>query len=391
METGGRILLDLLVVFIAAKLGGEIAERLKQPAIIGEIALGLLVGALGIAGHSDAVKVAATIGAIILLFQVGLETDVKAVLAIGARAAVVAVLGIVVPFVLGFILMAVWGAPTVESMFLGTALVATSVGITARVLSDLGVLGSIESRIILAAAVLDDILGLLVLSGVTAIAKAGSVPLTDIVLLLGKGVFFIIATGLLIPLALNRHGFLIERLRHRNALFSIALASCIGFALLAEFFGLAAIVGAFLAGLGFAGVPNHKELKKNLSPVSDFVVPLFFVSVGMQVDLGSLLSPEVLTLGVIVSILAVAGKLVGCGLGAVGMKAKSVLIVGVGMVPRGEVGLIVASIGKGLGVIPDSLVAIITLVSITTTVIVPPLLPLLFRMPEPLPEPEPAT
>lgn len=381
MVESSKILLDLLVVFIAAKAGGEIAERLRQPPVVGEVILGILVGSgvFDLVGHSPAVAVVSTIGAIVLLFLVGLETDLEAIRKIGFRATIVAALGVLFPFALGFVFMLIRGAPTIQSLFLATALVATSVGITARVLSDFGVLNRVESQIILAAAVVDDLLSLLVLSMVTAVAKAGAIPATDLALTIGKGALFIVAAAVLPSALLNRHGFHLQRLRHRNSLLSVAIASCIGFSLLAEYFGLATIVGAFLAGLGFANVKGHEELRRDISSIADFLAPLFFVAIGMLVDIRSIVSPPVLLFGVVVLILAIAGKFVGCTLGAVRLGWRSALIVGVGMVPRGEVGLIVAAIGKSLGVIPDSLVGTIVMVSVLTTIIVPPLLPPLFR------------
>lgn len=380
MLESGTILLDLLIVFVAAKIGGELAERIKQPPVVGEAALGIIIGSgiFGVTGHSETVAVLSTVGASVLLFLVGLETDIKAIRAVGFRAVAVAVLGVILPFAIGFAAMALRGASTVESMFLATTLVATSVGITARVLSDLGVLGRVESRIILAAAVLDDILGLLVLSMVTAFAKAGSIPIGELAVTLGKGLLFVAVATILPTFLLNRHNEYIDRLRHRNALFSVALTACIGFSVLAEQFGLAAIVGAFLAGMGFANVPGHGNLKKDFTAVGDFLIPLFFVAIGMQVDIASLMSPGVLIFGLVITALAVLSKIVGCGLGAYRLGLRPALTIGMGMVPRGEVGFIVATIGMSLGALPKDLVSAIILVSILTTIIVPPFLPLLF-------------
>lgn len=380
MEQGGKILLDLLILFVAAKIGGEIAERIKQPAVVGEVLIGIAIGsgALGIISRSAAVEVVSTIGVMILLFLVGLETDIEAIRKIGLRAIVVATLGVIVPFVLGFGLMYLRGSSNVESMFVATALVATSVGITARVLSDLGVLGRVESQIILAAAVVDDILGLLVLSMVTAVAKAGVVPAPELALTLGKGALFVIVAAILPPIILNRHEKHIDRLRHSNALLSVAIAACLGFSVLAEGFGLAAIVGAFLAGLGFANVEGHSTLKKEVSALAHVFSPLFFVAIGMMVDIRALVAPQVLTLGLAITALAIIGKVIGCGLAAWNMGPRSAMIVGVGMAPRGEVGLIVATIGLGLGAIPRDLVSAIVLMSILTTIVVPPLMPHLF-------------
>ncbi len=381
MMENPRIFFDLLIVFVAAKLGGEIAERLKQPAVVGEVILGMIIGSslLGAGERSQTIPVVSAIGAVILLFLVGLETDIDAIMKVGGKSIIVAALGVAFPFAMGFFLMHLSGAPTMEAMFLGTALVATSVGITARVLADKGLLNRVESRIILTAAVIDDVLGLLVLSVVTAAAKAGSVPTANLLLALGKSSLFIAIAATLPSVILGRNGFRINALRHRNALLSVAIASLLAFSLLAEYFGLAAIVGAFLAGLGFANAEGHADLKRDISSIADFLTPLFFVAIGMQVDIGALLSPQILALGAAALALAIAGKLLGCGLGAAGMGWRSALIVGLGMVPRGEVGLIVAALGKNLGVISEGLVGVIVLVSVTTTILAPPLLPVLFE------------
>lgn len=390
MMENPRIFFDLLIVFVAAKLGGEIAVRLKQPAVVGEVVLGMIIGSslLGPSEYSQVIPVVSAMGAVVLLFLVGLETDIEAIAKVGVKSALVAAFGVIVPFAMGFALMHLSGAPTVESMFLGTALVATSVGITARVLSDKGLLRRDESRIILAAAVIDDVLGLLVLSIVTAAAKAGSVPAADLLLTLGKSALFIAGAAILPGVILGRSGFRISALRHRNALLSVAIASLLAFSLLAEYFGLAAIVGAFLAGLGFANVEGHADLKRDISSIADFLTPLFFVAIGMQVDFSALLSPHILALGAAALVMAIAGKLLGCGLGAAAMGWRSALIVGLGMVPRGEVGLIVAALGKNLGAISEGLVGVIVLVSIVTTILAPPLLPVLFEMKTSVARPE---
>ncbi|MHB0976799.1 MAG: cation:proton antiporter [Candidatus Aquicultorales bacterium] len=387
MQESLEILIDLFVVFIAAKIGGEIAERIKQPPVVGEVALGILIGSgvFGI-GFSETTAVVSTIGAVLLLFMVGMETDMAEIRSIGWRAAGVAVTGIVVPFAAGFGFMFLRGGGTVESMFLATALVATSVGITARVLSDLGVIARAESQIILAAAVLDDVLGLLVLSMVTAFANSGTVAPSQIAIIVAKGVSFIILAAVVFPFIVGKLEDRIEGLRHRNALLSVALGACVGFSILAEEFGLAAIVGAFLAGMGFANVPGHSDLKRDVGAIGDFLVPLFFVAIGMQVDLGSVMDPGVLTIGIIVSVLAVLSKLIGCGVAAKGLGFRSAFTIGIGMVPRGEVGLIVATIGISIGAISKDMVSTIVIMSLLTTVIVPPVLPLLFGRREQVPE-----
>ncbi|MCL4499862.1 MAG: cation:proton antiporter, partial [Chloroflexi bacterium] len=211
------------------------------------------------------------------------------------------------------------------------------------------------------------------------IARAGSVAFADLAFVIAKGLFFVAAATILPPIVLGRHEFRIYRLRHRNALLSVAILACVGFSVLAEQVGLAAIVGAFLAGMGFANVEGHSELKKDISSIGDFLIPLFFVAIGMQVNLGSILSGSVLVFGLVMTAVAIAGKMIGCGIGAKGLGPRSALIIGVGMVPRGEVGLIVATIGMTVGALSKDLVATIVLVSLLSTIVVPPLLPMLFK------------
>jgi Kef-type K+ transport system membrane component KefB len=396
----GTIIAELFVIFAVAKLAGELFQRLRQPPVIGEVLAGVLIGpyALGWIGvpgppllalfHEPATAqealalvnhVLAELGAIFLLFFVGLETRLSDLLRVGIRAAVVALVGVVLPFVLGAGLMLALGHPGLEAAFVGTALVATSVGITARVLGDLGYLATLEARIILAAAVVDDILGMIVLAIVAGVGENGEVAPVPIVTTAVLAIGFTAFTALVGTRVVQRFSVRLELLRIRNAPFAVAVAVCLGLAALADVIGLAAIIGAFLAGLVFAETREQYALEHQTLPVYELLVPMFFVITGASVDWRLFLDGPVLGLALVITALAILGKVVGCGLGAWGLGPRGMAIVGVGMAPRGEVGLIVASVGQGLHAIPDAVFSVVVVMSVLTTVVVPPLLPLLFR------------
>jgi Kef-type K+ transport system membrane component KefB len=397
----GAIVGDLFVIFAVAKIAGEVFQRLRQPPVIGELLAGVLIGphALGWIGvpgagllqlfHGDAIAaqeglalvyhVLAELGAIFLLFFVGLETRLSDLLRVGARAAVVAIGGVVLPFVLGAGLMLALGQPGLEAAFVGTALVATSVGITARVLGDLGYLGSMEARIILGAAVVDDILGMIALAIVAGVGGGGQVAPIPIVTTAVMAVAFTAFTAFAGTRVVRRFSFHLEALRIRNAPFVVAVAVCLGLAALADVIGLAAIIGAFLAGLVFAETREQYALEEQTLPVYELLVPMFFVITGASVDWRLFLDGSLLGLALVVTALAILGKVIGCGVGGWGLGRRSMAIIGVGMAPRGEVGLIVASVGQGLHAIPDQVFSVVVVMSVLTTLVVPPLLPLLFR------------
>lgn len=401
MEAISSILRDLFVMFVAAKLAGELFHRLGQPPVIGELLAGAVIGphALGLIGQPSAAlvsqvgaqgaadslamtyQVIAQLGVVILLFFVGLETPLADLLQVGLRATVVAVAGVCLPFALGLAAMLAIGAPIGEALFVGAALVATSVGITARVLSDIGQLGSREARIILGAAVIDDVLGLLVLAVVTGVGRDGRLDAPSLLLVAGQAVLFIGAVGFIGSRAARRHAWRVEALQIQNAPFVVAMATCLGLAALAAQFGLAAIIGAFLAGMAFAETRAHFALERTALPVYELLVPFFFVISGSQVDLRLLLAPDVLTLGLAITGLAIVGKVVACGLASAGIGGRGMAIVGVGMVPRGEVGLIIATAGASLALVPPAVFSVVVLMSVLTTVLVPPVLAALFRLP----------
>ena len=407
MSTTGFILLQFFIIFVSAKLAGELFHRLKQPEVIGEILVGVLLGshAFGLIGEpSDSLidvfhdettarealglvlESVGELGVIVLLFVVGLETRLSDLVRVGRRAAVVATMGVVVPFVLGYVFMRlIMDEPNIGSLFVATAMVATSIGITARVLQELNVLGSMEARIILAAAVIDDVLGLLLLTIVTGTAGSDTVSTGEFAVIVAQALGFIVLVILVGRQVFNRYHASLSRLHLPDAPLVVALATLMGLAGLASMFELAAIIGAFLAGMVFAEFPEREALNERMRPIYHFLVPFFFVLIGTQVDLGVFKDGEVVALATGVTLLAIAGKLIGGGIAGWGMKVRSVLIVSVGMVPRGEVGLIVAGIALAAGAVDIRLFSAVVIMSVVTTLVVPPLLHVLYtRQPPPI-------
>ncbi len=371
-----QILLSLFVVFVAAQIGAEIAGRLKLPAVVGEIAAGCVVGVsvLNWVHINEPLEVLAEIGAVLLLFSVGLETRVEDLKKVGKAATLVGVCGVIVPFFLGVLWAEANHFSLNKSLFIAAAFVATSAGITARVLQDMGMLSRTASRVILGAAVIDDILAMLLLGVVTALQNGGGVDFTRLLIVLVQAVGFV-AVIALVGTKIMRHssGALDTPISPHSPL-SICLALCLGLAVAASYLGLAAIIGAFLAGMVAAETRQRDTLERQIQPIMAFLVPFFFVVTGAQVNLRELASFPVLLSLLIVTILACLGKLIGCGLGALSLGKKNALIVGVGMIPRGEVGIIVASLGKQAKVFSDTTYAIIIAMSLLTSVIAPPIL-----------------
>lgn len=390
------ILLDLFIIFAAAKLAGELFERMRQPPVIGELLAGILIGphALGLIGHPDTALIAAMggekaagdalettyeviseLGAVVLLYFVGLQTRASELLRHGGRALAVACLGVILPFMVGLGYMALQPTSLVNDLFVAAAMVATSVGITARVLSDLGALRGREGRIILGAAVFDDILGIMTLAIVVGLASAGegaslwSVPVVA-AQAIGFTLFLIIVGSRLS----RRYSVHLDRLHLSNAPFVVSIGVTLGLAALAGVIGLAAIIGAFLAGMVFAEAREQYELERQALPVYDFLVPFFFVITGSLVDWHVFLDMQVLGLAAAISFLAIVSKLVGGALGSLGLPRRSMAIIGVGMVPRGEVGLIIAGIGQTQGALEAGVFPVLVIMSVLTTVLVPPIL-----------------
>ena len=369
------LLIAIFIAFAAAKVGGELGTRFGGVTLVGEIAAGAIAGPhlLGWI-REDAILVGLSeLGVIVLLFAVGLETEFSSLRKVGLRGAGVGTVGIVLPFIAGAGLMWLTGHTTPTALFIGTALVATSVGITARVLADLGLMGETESLIILAAAVVDDVLGLLVLAAVTSMGS-GSVDLLSMGILIAETVIFFGALLTLGRVGIRRHGLKVRYLRIHHGALSAALVLCLGLGVLAGIIGLAAIVGAFIAGLLVAELSDELELKRDLEPVRAFLVPFFFVMTGARFDFGALLAPSSLAIGIALTVLAILTKLVGCGLAMYGTSLRSAVRVGVGMVPRGEVGLVVATLGLAAGVIDAPLYGAVLMMVAVTTLFAPVLL-----------------
>lgn len=392
------VALALAVILATAKLGGHLAERIGQPAVLGELLVGILLGNLGLAGvgwlepiKADAnIDVLARLGVILLLFEVGLESTVREMLQVGARSFVVAVLGVVVPWILG------WGVGALilprhsiyAHIFLGAVLTATSVGITARVLRDLGRAQSPEARVILGAAVIDDVLGLVILAvvaGVIAAADAGAAFSSgDIAWVLAKATLFLVG-ALWLGLKVSPRLFRVAaRLRGEGLLLSTALVFCFLLSWLAAAIGLAPIVGAYAAGLilepvhyrDFTDKGEH-QLEHLVRPIGSFLVPVFFVLIGMRVDLAAFGRSDVIGLAALLTLAAIAGKQV-CALGGLGASLDR-LSIGIGMIPRGEVGLIFANLGlslsvKGERIIDQGVYSAVVIMVMLTTLVTPPAL-----------------
>jgi len=368
------LLFSLVVVWLAARLGGEAMLRLGQTAVVGELLAGFVIGpgALAVVAPSVFLDGLAEIGVVILLFEIGLESDLDRLLRSGPQSLLVALIGIVSPFLLGFALARWWGLTPLGAVFIGAALTATSVGVTARVFSDLGQVNDPPAQVVLGAAVADDVLGLVILSVVAGLARTGHMSLWSIVLLLLGAVSFLTAA---ITIGVRLAPFFVrwvDRMQARGSLIVWAVLFCTVLAVLAERSGLAAMIGAFAAGLVLAKTERGVHIEDRIKPVADLFVPIFFVTIGMHVDLRHLdpLSPRgTLVFAVLLTLVAVASKLVA----ALGVYRQDVrrLPVGVGMIPRGEVGLIFAAIGLAGGVITPELYAAVVLMIVLTTVVGP--------------------
>jgi Kef-type K+ transport system membrane component KefB len=375
-----KLPLAMLLVFGSAKLLDELFQRLRQPGIVGQILAGILIGpsVLRWMAPNEFLTALAELGVMFLLFSVGLEIQAPELTKVGRTAVVVAVLGVVIPFVVGWAILRAWGAPQIESIFVGAALVATSVGITAQVLAAKGLLQETASRIILGAAVVDDILGLLILAVVSSLAR-GKLNLLELAITAALAISFAVvavkwgakAVGNLVPRVQ-------QKLRGGEAQFTLALVVMFGLAVLAIYAGVAAIIGAFFAGLVLSG--NVEQRVHDLTQgVTELLVPFFLVGIGLHLDLSALASRQTILLALVVVVAAVASKFLGCGLGALRLGWVDAARVGVGMVPRGEVGMVVAQIGLSLGVIPPHVYGVVVLMSVATTLVAPPLLSLTFR------------
>jgi len=369
-------LVALFVVLLAAKIGEEICRRIDQPPILGEILAGVLIGpsVFDLVQPDEILEVFSELGVVFLLFMVGLETRLDDMKAVGKTALNVGIMGVVVPLLGGFALGQALGESTEVSLFIGAALMATSAGITSAVLMSLGVGSTRPARTILGAAVVDDVLALILLSVIVGISEDGGVSISSVAVLLLGAVVFIGVVAVVGSKALARYPKALTRPAFSTTGMLPAVLLCLGLAALAGEIGLAAIIGAFLAGMIVAETKGHTDVEAQIRPLYAFFPPFFFAFIGMEVDLAELGSTHALLLLAGLTVLAVLTKLVGAWIGGHGMVARERMIVAVGMVPRGEVGIIVAGIGASAGVVDDELFAVIVGMAVLTTLITPPVL-----------------
>jgi Kef-type K+ transport system membrane component KefB len=390
-----ELFLGLAAILVAAKLLGELAERFGQPAVLGELVAGVLLGGsvLGVVPTEgpagEVVHVLAELGVLLLLFEIGLETDLREMFRVGAASLSVAAIGVALPFVCGFVYWAYFPHAgsggttdlTMAAIFVGATLTATSVGITARVLSDLGQMHTQEAKIIIGAAVIDDVLGLVILTVVSGMAAGASVSALGILRVLAVAVGFLVLAVLAGRFVAPRLFDLVVRMRVRYVLLVFAFAFALGLSAAAALVGSALIIGAFAAGIILSGTNQYDTIEHEIRPVASIFTPIFFVSVGASVNL-SLLdptregAPALLGVAATLTVIAIIGKL-AAGWAAPWVRFRRV-VVGVGMVPRGEVGLIFADIGRRAGILNEAVFGAILLMVMATTFVAPPGLKLLF-------------
>jgi Kef-type K+ transport system membrane component KefB len=386
-----EILLSLFIIFVAAQIGSEIAQRLRLPGVVGEIAAGCAIGPSVLGWISPAqilpgtpLDVLAELGVVLLLFSVGLETKLDDLKRVGKSAFLVGVLGVVLPFVLGALWAHGTGFDWARSMFVAAAFVATSAGITARVLQELGALQRVEAKVILGAAVIDDILAMLLLGVVVSLQGGGEFHPVHLLTVLAGAIGFIAVIGWGGTRVMRWNSSWLERPRHASSPLLIVLALCLGLAYISTLFGLAAIIGAFLAGMIASETRQQHTLEKQTQPLLALLTPFFFVITGSKLNLGELANLHaLLQLGAVTAI-AIVSKLIGGYLGALRLGRRGATIVGFGMVPRGEVGVVVASLGLAAGVFDDHLYALIVAMSLLTAMVTPPILALLLRRSAPI-------
>jgi Kef-type K+ transport system membrane component KefB len=408
------VLLSLITVFIAAKVGGEICARLNLPSVLGELVGGVVVGVSALnlivfpeggvlhpsalmniiqmsahlepesllkvfSSESEALSVLAELGVIILLFEIGLESDLKELIKVGPQAAVVAVVGVLAPFIAGTVgLIALFHIDIIPAVFAGAALTATSIGITAKVLAEMQQLSSREGQIIIGAAVLDDVLGIIVLAVVASLAKTGEIEIANVIYLVVGAAAFLIGSIFIGRLLSPLFVMLVDKLQTRGQLIIASLTFAFVLSYIAAAIQLETILGAFAAGLVLAETSKRRELEDQITPIADMLVPIFFVTVGARTDI-SVLNPlvpanrEGLIIASFLVIVAIIGKTI-TGYVVFGQSGINRLAVGFGMIPRGEVGLVFAGVGAASGILSESLDAAIIVMVIVTTFIAPPLL-----------------
>ena len=370
----------LVATLVAAKALGALAQRLGQPSVLGELIAGILLGAsvLGILDpNMPAIHALSEIGVLVLLFEIGLHTDIRSLSSVGGSATTVALVGVALPFAAGYFGARWLGMPSVPALVAAAALTATSVGISARVLGELGVLDKPEGRVVLGAAVLDDIIGLVILSVVSSTVAGAAMSGWGIArtALVAIG-FVVLAVALGTRVAPPMFRF-VARVEMEGVLGPIALAFALLLAWLANEAGSATIIGAFAAGLVLHNTPQRREIEHAVTNLGHFVVPIFFASVGAAVDLRALASRESLVLGALLVVTGIAGK-VAAGYAPLGFRGRK-LLVGVAMVPRGEVGLIFAQMGLASGAIDAGVFGAIMIMVLVTTFVTPPALAAIAR------------
>jgi Kef-type K+ transport system membrane component KefB len=379
-----ELLVGLAIVWLAAKIAGEGMTRLGQTAVLGELLAGIVIGpgGFGIVHETKILHALAELGVVLLLFEVGLKSDVHDLLRAGIQSTVVALIGVAMPLILGFGVMRWLGYHTLVAVFVGATLTATSVGITARVLSDLGRLRDAAAKVVLGAAVVDDILGLIILAVVTGVAQTGHVSLSDIAWLSAKAVVFLaVAIALGIRFAPSLIGY-VARMKARGTLIVYSVLFAVVLAAIADLIGLAAIIGSFAAGLILAKTEQREHVEAQIRPVADLFVPIFFVTIGMKVQ-PMMLSPfgadNQFGLTLLLTAIAVLSKLVtGLGVYQRGVRRWPVAV---GMIPRGEVGLIFAGIGMAAGVVSGDVYTALVAMVMLTTFVAPPWLKAVYSTP----------
>ncbi len=417
------VLLSLVIVYFASKLGGEICARIDLPPVLGELVGGVLVGVSAFnllvfpeagsvasdslvinflqqtagltpeatnhvfASQSEVISLLSELGVIILLFEIGLESDLKELIRVGPQAAIVAVVGVVAPFVMGTAgLVYLFGVAPIPSIFAGAALTATSIGITAKVLAELGQLSTEEGQIIIGAAVLDDILGIVVLAVVASLVKTGEIVISNVLILVVSAGAFLIGSIVIGRLVSPFIVGLMNEMKTRGEVLLTSLVFAIVLAYIADVIQLEAILGAFAAGLILAETDKRKELEEQIVPVADVLVPIFFVCVGAKTDV-SVLNPAIpsnregLAIASFLIVVAMIGKVI-TGYTLVNNQEVNKLAIGVGMIPRGEVGLVFAGVGAASGALSESTTAAIIVMVIVTTFVAPPLLRIVFKEPD---------
>ena len=380
MHTADPFLFQLFFIFVWAKLFGEIFERMHLPAVLGEILAGVLVGPYGasLVVPTDAIYAVGSIGAIFLLFTVGLGTQPKDLISVGRTSLYVALAGIAVPFLFGVTYMLARHHPPHEAVFVAAAMVATSVGITARVLGDMRLMQTISARIIVGAAVFDDVLGMIVLSVVVGLVSSTGLEWAQLLITAIEAIGFVLVMMFYAPRVVKRMEPGMERMSTQDAPLIIALAICLGLSYAAIKIGMVAIIGAFFAGLAFAEYSPRWNLRDRVFSINEFLAPFFFFSMGARMNM-NLFDRKLIISAIVISLLAIVSKLVGCGLPVIRYGWRKALQVGVGMVPRGEVGLVVALVGLQMKIVSESAYALVIFMTGITTLVAPPIMKIVFR------------